>query len=109
MSTTLAAPLAGSTSHRRAIALVCAASALFVVASSIVKAVAPEIPVFEIALFRCVIACVVLVPVLIREGGLAALRTKHPWSHAWRTFAGLFGMVGMYEVTPRCRWPRPPR
>ena len=97
MSITIAAPVGGVTSHRRAIALVCAASALFVVSSSIVKAVAPEIPVFEIALFRCVFSAIALIPVLIREGGLSALRTAHPWAHAGRTFAGLFGMVGMYE------------
>jgi drug/metabolite transporter (DMT)-like permease len=96
-TTILAAAPAGSVSHRRAIALVCAASALFVLASSIVKAVAPEIPVFEIAWFRCVVSAVALLPVLMREGGMSALRTRHPWAHAGRTLAGLCGMVGMYE------------
>ncbi len=95
MSIAITAP-GVSGSQRRAIFNVCAASFLFVVASAIVKAVAPGIPVFEIALFRCAVGAVVLLPMLRGNGGLAALRTRHPWAHFWRTSAGLVGMLGIY-------------
>lgn len=82
-------------SPRRAIACVCGASALFALASCIVKAVAADIPTMEIVLFRSGVASLLLLPMLWRHGGLAALRTRRPWGHVGRT---LFGFVGMFTA-----------
>jgi drug/metabolite transporter (DMT)-like permease len=79
--------------QRRAIACVCAASALFVVAAAVVKAVAAEIPIIEIVLFRSLVACLVLWPLLQRQGGWRMLRTRRPWGHAARTLTGFIGMA----------------
>lgn len=89
--------------QRRAIACVCGASALFAVAAAVVKAVAAEIPVMEIALFRCAVAVLVLLPLLRGQGGLSALRTRRPWGHLGRTLAGFLGIVSSfygYAVLP---------
>jgi drug/metabolite transporter (DMT)-like permease len=79
-------------SPRRAIACVCAASACFAVASAVVKSIATEIPTMEIVLFRSLVASVVLLAMLPRNGGLAAVRTRRPWGHLGRTVAGFVGM-----------------
>jgi drug/metabolite transporter (DMT)-like permease len=84
-------PRAGP-SPRRAIACVCGASACFALASCIVKALAAEIPTIEIVLFRSLVASLLLLPMLGRHGGLAALRTRRPWGHAGRTVSGFIGM-----------------
>ena len=88
---------------RHAIACVCGASALFAFAGAAVKAVAVEIPTMEIVLFRSLVACLVLLPMLWRNGGLSALRTRRPWSHVGRVIAGFIGMVTSfygYAVLP---------
>lgn len=82
--------------RRHAILCVCGAAGLFVVAAAIVKAIAADIPTVEIALFRSAVACVVLFPVLQRNGGLMALRTRRPWGHVGRTLAGFTAMVTGY-------------
>ena len=85
-----------SRQRRRAIACVLAASAAFTMASALVKAVSPTIPVIEIMLFRSLFATVAILPLLIRAGGLSALRTRHPLGHVLRTIAGFAGMLGAF-------------
>ena len=65
-------------------------------ASELVKAVSPTIPVIEIMLFRSLFATVAILPLLIRAGGLSALRTRHPLGHVLRTIAGFAGMLGAF-------------
>ena len=81
---------------QRAILCVLASSASFAIAAALVKAVAPTIPTIEIMLFRSVFALLLMLPLLRRNGGLAALRTRYPWGHAARTAAGFAGMFGSF-------------
>ncbi len=90
------ARLPAAAAQRRAILCVCAASACFAVASAIVKAVATDIPVIEIVLFRSAVASLLMMPVLRRQGGFSALRTRRPWGHLCRTAAGFVGMFTVY-------------
>jgi len=92
MSQTLA-PRAG---RRRAILCVCGASALYVVAAAMVKAIAGAMPSIEIALFRCLSAALLLLPLLWRHGGISALRTSRPVGHVIRVIAGFSSMVTLY-------------
>ncbi len=92
MSQTLA-PRAG---RRRAILCVCGASALYVVAAAMVKAIAGGMPTIEIALFRSLSASLLLFPVLWRNGGISALRTHRPVGHVIRVIAGFSSMVTLY-------------
>ncbi len=81
---------------QRAILCVLAASASFIVAAALVKAVAADIPTFQIMLCRSFFALIVMAPLLRRGGGLAALRTRQPWGHALRVAAGFAGMFGSF-------------
>lgn len=82
--------------RRRAILCVLGASALFTVAATLVKAVAPYIPVAEIVFFRSAVAAVVLLPLIRGQGGWVALRTRRPLGHLMRTATGLAGMFGAF-------------
>ena len=81
---------------QRAILCVLAASASFIVAAALVKAVAGAIPTVEIMLCRSFFALVVMIPLLRGSGGLAALRTRNPGAHALRVAAGFAGMFGSF-------------
>lgn len=79
--------------RRHAILCVLASSGLFVFAGALVKAVSTGIPTVQVMLFRSVFAGLVVAPLLWREGGLSALRTRRPWDHVLRTTLGCGGMV----------------
>ena len=91
------APAATARRRARAIASITAAAAAFAVAALLVKLVAPAIPTAEIVLFRSAIALVALAPLLVREGGFAALATRQPFWHAVRTLAGFGGMITAFN------------
>ncbi len=82
--------------NQRAILCVLAASALFTVAAALVKAIANDMPTVELMLFRSVFALAVLLPMVPRRGLLDALRTRHPWGHAFRVVTGFGGMFGSF-------------
>jgi drug/metabolite transporter (DMT)-like permease len=85
--------------RRRAVLLVLGAAAVFSVAGGFVKALDGAIPLAQVVFCRNLFCLPVLLPLLWRKngGGLRALRTAHPWKHAWRTAAGLMGMVGAFH------------
>jgi drug/metabolite transporter (DMT)-like permease len=81
----------------RSVLCVLGASFLFAMAAGIVKALGPDaIPTIEVVFFRSLLAALVLLAVLPRHGGWAALHTRRPWDHAVRTGAGFFGMLGSF-------------
>jgi drug/metabolite transporter (DMT)-like permease len=82
--------------RRRAILCVLGSSASFTVAAALVKFAAPRIPVWEIVLFRSLVAALCLLPMLRGAGGWQALRTRRPLGHAARLAAGLAGMYGSF-------------
>jgi len=84
-----------STARRRAraIASIIGATAMFACAAMLVKLVSSTLPTAEIVLARCAISLAALTPLLAREGGLRALRTREPFWHAVRTFSGFGGMI----------------
>ncbi len=79
--------------RRQAILYVLAASATFSVGAAIIKALTRDIPVFEIVMFRSYVGFMAMLPVLWRQGGLAAMRTRRPMGHVLRTAYGFFGTV----------------
>lgn len=82
--------------RRRAVLLVLGAAAVFSVAGAFVKALEGAIPLAQVVFCRNLFCIPVLLPLLWRHGGPSALRTSHPWMHAWRTAAGLLGMCGAF-------------
>ena len=86
----------GQQLRRRAILCVLGSSASFAIASALVKAASPTIPIIEIILFRSVFALIAMLPFIRGTGLLAALRTRHPVGHILRTIAGFAGMIGSF-------------
>jgi drug/metabolite transporter (DMT)-like permease len=82
--------------RRRAILLVLGAAATFSAAAACVKALGGAIPLAEVVLCRNLFAIPALLPLLLRHGGLAALATRNPMSHAARIAFGLLGMYGAF-------------
>ncbi len=79
--------------RRQAILFVLAASATFSLGAAVIKALTEAIPVFEIVMFRSYIGFLAMVPVLWRQGGWTAMKTRRPWGHVLRTAYGFFGTV----------------
>lgn len=86
------AALALGRARRRAVLLVIGAAAVFSVAGGFVKLLDGAIPLAQVVFCRNLFCVPVLLPLLLRNGGLAALRMREPRLHAWRIAAGLVGM-----------------
>lgn len=83
--------------RRRAILFVLGASATFMVAAALVKALANGIPLAQVIFFRNLFAMPLLLVLLLHAGGFGMLRTRQPWGHVQRAFWGMFGMVGAFH------------
>jgi len=83
--------------HRRAILMVLGAAILFACAAACVKALGGGIPLAMVVLFRGAFAWPVMLPLVARAGGWAALRTRNPWGHVGRVLFGLVGMAGAFH------------
>lgn len=82
--------------RRHAILCVLGASALYAFTSALIKMMAEQFPTAEIVFIRSFVAVVVTAPLLWRHGGLRALRTRRPWSHAARMATGFSSMATSY-------------
>lgn len=78
--------------RRRAILMILGAAAVYSVAALFVKALGGALPLAQVVLCRNLFAIPVLLPLLLRAGGVGALRTTRPGLHAVRLVAGLAGM-----------------
>ena len=94
MSTALSASTRAA--RGRAILAILGAALLFASAGACVKALGNEVPLAQVVLFRSLFALPVLLLLLRGAGGWAALRTRQPMGHAWRTLFGLVGMAGAF-------------
>ena len=79
--------------RRHAILFVLSASATFTVGSAMVKALTADFPVMEIVTFRASVGFLILLPVIMRSGGLSVLATRRPFGHGQRTIYGFIGTV----------------
>jgi drug/metabolite transporter (DMT)-like permease len=79
--------------RRHAILYVLAASATFTLGSAVVKALTVDFPVLEIVMFRSTVGFLAMLPMIVRQGGLSALRTRRPVGHVMRTVYGFIGTV----------------
>ena len=87
---------ASTAARRRAILCVCGSSALFTVASALVKALGRDMPSIEVAFFRSAIALLAMLALLARSGRWVHLRTSRPWGHVARTLFGFASMLASY-------------
>lgn len=87
---------ARASARRRGIILLLVATVGFALSAGFAKAIGARVPVAEVILFRNAFAIPALLPVVLASGGLAALATRNPMSHAARTLFGMMGMVGAF-------------
>jgi drug/metabolite transporter (DMT)-like permease len=79
--------------RRHAILYVLAASAVFTVGSALVKALTTDFPVMEIVVFRSFVGLLIMLPIIVRQGGLSVLKTRRPRGHIMRTISGFLGTI----------------
>src|SRR5512142_1677189 len=79
--------------RRHATLYVLSASATFTLGSALVKALTAEFPVLEIVMFRSIVGFLAMLPMLLRHGGLSALKSRRPLGHVLRTAYGFIGTV----------------
>ena len=82
-----------ASAQRRAILCVLAASFAYSCSAVVVRFLSSDYPTLELMLFRSLVVTALTVPLLIRQGGLAALRPRAPWGHVARLAAGYLGMI----------------
>lgn len=87
---------ASGAGRRRAILLVVASALGFCLAAALAKALGDTVPLAEVIFFRNLFAVICFAPLLLRQGGIGVLRTRHPFAHVLRTCFGLMGMVGAF-------------
>ncbi len=70
-----------------------AAILLFAAMDTLIKFLSAGYPVAQLMFVRSLVALLLVGGyTMTRGGGLAALRTRRPWGHVWRAFAGLLSM-----------------
>ena len=69
------------------------ASFLYSCSAAVVRALSDGYPTLELMLFRSLMVVAVTFPLLLRQGGLPALRPRAPLGHLARLAAGYLGMI----------------
>ena len=66
---------------------------LFAAMDTLIKFLTADYPVPQLMFVRSLVAFLLVGGyTLVRGGGIAAMRTRRPWGHVWRAFAGLISM-----------------
>ncbi|ALG73664.1 S-adenosylmethionine uptake transporter [Azospirillum thiophilum] len=66
---------------------------LFAAMDTLIKVLTADYPVPQLMFVRSLVAFLLVGGyTLVRGGGIAAMRTRRPWGHVWRAFAGLISM-----------------
>ncbi len=66
---------------------------LFAAMDTLIKVLTADYPVPQLMFVRSLVAFLLVGGyTLVRGGGIAAMRTRRPWGHVWRSFAGLISM-----------------
>jgi drug/metabolite transporter (DMT)-like permease len=87
------APAASGKTALRGIACMLVATACFATMDSLVKWVAPRIPVMQIVFFRSLFAFIPIALLIARDGGIATLRTRRLGDHAKRSLCGVVSLA----------------
>lgn len=85
----------------QAIIMMIIAVAMLVAMNTLVKLIGSDYHVFQIAFLRNVVAAIVLTPFVMRDGGLAALRTRRPGLQLLRSMSGLTGVCCFFFAVQR--------
>jgi drug/metabolite transporter (DMT)-like permease len=87
-------PVGASTpaNNTRGMLIMFATTLIMVCMHTVVRHVGQDLPTAEVVFFRNLFSLIVVMPLLLRSGGLSQLKTQHPWMHLLRTGVGIFAM-----------------
>lgn len=85
----------------RAIVIMIGAIAMLVAMNTSIKLIGTDYHVFQIAFVRNLIATFVLLPLILKTGGVATLRTSRPWSQLARSVSGVASVCCFYYAVQR--------
>ncbi|RMD62011.1 MAG: DMT family transporter [Alphaproteobacteria bacterium] len=88
----------GCADPARGIALMILAAGLYAIMDALVKWLGPTYPTLQLVFIRSLFALVPLGLVLMREGTLAGLRTRHPFGHAARALLGIISLAAFFHA-----------
>ncbi len=84
-----------------AISVMIVAVAMLVAMNTAVKLIGTEYHVFQVAFLRNLVAMFVLMPLVLRDGGVKALKTRRPALQLARSITGLLGVCCFYYAVQR--------
>jgi drug/metabolite transporter (DMT)-like permease len=84
-----------------AIIVMIIAVAMLVGMNTLVKLIGPEYHAFQVTFLRNLVAAFVMVPFIMKDGGLAALRTRRPGLHLIRSLSGVTGVCCYFYALQR--------
>lgn len=84
-----------------AIVVMIAAVAMLVAMNSAIKLIGPDYHVFQIVFLRNLVAMFVVLPMVLRDGGTTAFRTKRPGMQLARSVTGVASVCCFYYAVQR--------
>jgi len=84
-----------------AIAIMIVAVAMLVAMNTAVKLIGPDYHVFQVAFLRNLVAMFVLMPFVLRDGGVKSLKTRRPAMQLARSVTSLLGVCCYYYAVQR--------
>ncbi|MBT6095663.1 MAG: DMT family transporter [Rhodospirillaceae bacterium] len=75
------------------IAMMMAAIGFLGAMSVMIKLIGPDYHPVQVTFVRNIVAALVIVPIILKNGGVQLLRTKRPWMHGARALFGVAGNV----------------
>ncbi len=84
-----------------AIIMMMIAVAMLVGMNTIVKLIGPDYHAFQVTFLRNLVAAIVLIPFIMKDGGFKALQTRRPGLHLIRSLTGLTGVCCYFFAVQR--------
>lgn len=66
-----------------------------------IKLIGPDYHPAQVTLLRNIVAAAVIVPFILKAGGVATLKTKRPWAHVARALNGTLGNILFFYAVAR--------
>ncbi len=84
-----------------AIIIMIIAVAMLVAMNTLVKLIGPDYHAFQVTFLRNLVAAIVLIPFIMKDGGFKALQTRRPGLHLIRSLTGLTGVCCYFFAVQR--------
>ncbi len=86
-------PSSNSSNPLAGIVMMTAATGFFITMNTLIKLVGPSYDPIQVTFIRNLVASFVIIPFIVRAGGMRVLKTGRPWLHAARSIGGVVSTV----------------